>query len=97
MFFFGLFQRDSNSRERIQAATSRIPTPNGYAALAGVPLGSGQSAASRQAVLQQISFLQDVYAGNPAFRSVNNQLVNGVPIEIGDANIPIIDPSLYKT
>ena len=31
------------------------------------------------------------------FRNVTNQLVNGVPIEVGDANIPIIDPSLYKT
>ena len=97
LFFFGLFQRDSIQPGSHPGANITIPTPNGYAALAGVPLGSGQSAASRQAVRQQISFLQDEYANNLVFRNVTNQLVNGVPIEVGDANIPIIDPSLYKT
>jgi hypothetical protein len=98
VFFFGLFQRDSQQpAQRPSGTTVRIPTPAGYAALAGVPLGDGQSSASRQAVLQQISFLQDVYAGNPAFRNVNNQLVNGVSIETGQTNLPIFDPSLYKT
>ena len=98
LFFFGLFQRDSQQpAQRPSGTTVRIPTQAGYAALASVPLGSGQGAASRQAVLQQISFLQDVYAGNPAFRNVNNQLVNGVAIESGQTNLPIFDPSLYKT
>ena len=98
LFFFGLFQRDSQTPStRPSGTTVRIPTPAGYAALSGVPLGSGQSQASRQAVLQQISFLQDVYAGNPAFRNVNTTLVNGVPIETGQTNLPILDPSLYKT
>ena len=97
LFFFGLFQRDSIQPGSHPGANITIPTPNGYAALAGVPLGSGQSAASRQAVRQQISFLQDEYGNNLVFRNVTNQLVNGVPIEVGDANIPIIDPSLYKT
>ena len=97
LFFFGLVQRDSIQPGAHPGANITIPTPNGYAALAGVPLGSAQSAASRQAVLQQISFLPDEYANNLVFRNVTNQLVNGVPIEIGDANVPIIDPSLYKT
>ena len=97
LFFFGLFQRDSIQPGSHPGGNITIPTPNGYAALAGVPLGSAQSAASRQAVLQQISFLPDEYANNLVFRNVTNQLVNGVPIEIGDANVPIIDPSLYKT
>jgi carboxypeptidase family protein len=98
VFFFGLYQRDSQQpAHRPTTTTVRIPTTAGYAALATVPLGDGQPASSRQAVLQQISFLQDVYSGNPAFRNVNNQLVNGVSIETGQTNLPIFDPSLYKT
>ena len=97
VFFFGLFQRDSQQPGQRPSGTIRIPTQAGYAALASAPLGAGQSAASRQAVLQQISFLQDVYAGNPAFRSQNTQLVNGVAIETAQTNVPIVDPSLYKT
>ena len=98
VFFFGLFQRDSQQPSQRPSGTAvRIPTPAGYAALSGVPLGSGQGTASRQAVLQQISFLQDVYSGNPTFRNINNQLVNGVSIETGQTNLPILDPSLYKT
>jgi hypothetical protein len=97
LFFFGLFQRDSIQPGAHPGGNVTIPTPTGYAALAGVPLGSGQSAASRQGVLQQIGFFQDVYANNLTFRNVTTQLVNGVPIETGDTNVPIVDPSLYKT
>ena len=98
LFFFGLFQRDSQRpAQRPSGTTVRIPTQAGYAALVGVPLGAGQGAASRQAVLQQIAFLQDVHAGNPVFRNINTQTVNGVSIETGQTNVPILDPSLYKT
>ena len=31
------------------------------------------------------------------FRNVNNQLVNGVPIETGQTNVSILDPSTYHT
>ena len=97
-FFFGLYQRDSQQPgERPSGTTVRIPTAAGWAALQGVPLGPGQSAASRQAVLQQIGFLQDVLAGNPTFRNVSTTLVNSVPIETGQTNLPLIDPSLYHT
>ena len=41
------------------------------------------------------SFLNDVYAQNPAFRNLNNQLVNGVPIETGQTNVNITQPSTY--
>jgi len=97
LFFFGLYQRDSIQPGSHPGANVTIPTQAGYGALSGVPLGAAQSAASRQAVLQQISFLPDVYANNLVFRNVTNQLVNGVPIEVGDTNVPIIDPSLYYT
>jgi hypothetical protein len=98
LFFFGLYQRDSLTRgQRPSPTTVRIPTQAGFAALQNVPLRDGQSAASRQGVLQRIAYLQDVYAGNPVFRNVNNQTVNGVAIETGQTNVPILDPSMYHT
>ena len=77
------------------AAPVRIPTQSGFSALAGVPLRAGQPASSRQAVLDRLSFLNDVYAQNPAFRNLNTQLVNGVPIETGQTNVNITQPSTY--
>ena len=98
LFFFGLYQRDSQRPATRPSGTSvTIPTQAGFAALQSVPLGGGQSAASRQAVLQQIGFLSEVLAGNPVFRNLNSTLVNGVAIETGQTNLPIIDPSLYHT
>jgi hypothetical protein len=97
-FFFGLYQRDSqHTALRPSGTTVRIPTPAGFAALAGAPLRTGQSAASRQAVLQQIAFLQDVYAGSAVFRNFSPVQVNGVTVETGQTNVAIQDPSLYHT
>jgi hypothetical protein len=98
LFFFGLYQRDSQRRALRPSPTAvTIPTPDGFAALAGVPLGPNQTLASRQAVLRQIEFLRDVYAGTPVFRNVRGVLVNGVPVATGTTNLPISDPSLYHT
>ena len=98
LFFFTLYQRDSQQRaSRPSPTTISIPTPAGFAALSGVPLGANQTAASRQAVLQRLAFLQDVYAKNLTFRNVTSSTVNGVPVEIGTANVTISDPSLYHT
>ena len=85
-FFFALFQRDSNRTGETLGATVRVPTAAGYAALQNVPLRDGQTAASRQAVLQRISFLQGLYSKGPVFRNVANQTVNGVAIETAQAN-----------
>jgi hypothetical protein len=98
LFFFGLYQRDSLTRgQRPSPTTVRIPTQAGFAALQNVPLRDGQSAASRQAVIQKIGFLQDVYSGSPVFRNLRNEIVNGVAIESGQTNVPILDPSMYHT
>lgn len=98
LFFFGLYQRDSQRpAERPSGTTIRIPTESGYAQLLDVPLRPGQSAASRQAVLQRLAFLPEVYAAAPSFRNVSATLVNGVAIETGQTNLPVIDPSLYHT
>jgi phosphohistidine swiveling domain-containing protein len=97
-FFFGLYQRDTQRpADRPSATAVTIPTPTGFAALAAVPLGAGQTAASRQAVLDRISFLQDLYGQNPTFRNLTTTLVNGVGIETGDTNFNIVDPSTYHT
>jgi len=98
LFFFGLYQRDSqNTATRPSPTSVNIPTQAGFAALSGVPLRQGQSAASRQAVLQRLNFLQDVLGANPTFTNLRTTVVNGVPIEIGQTNANIADPSLYHT
>jgi hypothetical protein len=96
-FFFGLYQWDGQRPEGGPGGSVRIPTPAGFAALQNVPLGAGQPASSRQAVLQQIQFLQDIYGQGVTFRSLQNVLVNGVPIETGLTNVNIVDPSTYHT
>jgi hypothetical protein len=98
-FFFGLYQYDAQRPGSRPGPTAvRIPTPEGYAALQNAPLGAGQTAASRQVVLDRIRFLEDAYSQGTSFRNVNSTtLVNGVPILTGDANVTIIDPSTYHT
>jgi hypothetical protein len=99
LFFFGLYQHDMLRPEARPSTlvTPRIPTPAGFAALRNVPLGSGQTPASRQAVLDRIAFLQEMYGQSPVFRNVSTTLVNGVPIETGLTNFNIVDPSTYKS
>ena len=96
-FFFLLYQYDGDDPAASPGTTVRIPTQSGFAALAGVPLRTGQPASSRQAVLDRLSFLNDVYGQNPAFRNLTTTLVNGVPIETGQTNINIVPPSTYHT
>ncbi len=97
-FFFGLYQRDTQRpADRPSATTVTIPTAAGYAALQGAPLGAGQTASSRADVLNRISFLADLYAQNPTFRSVSSTLVNGASIETGQTNFNVVDPSTYHT
>ncbi len=96
-FFFLLYQYDGDDPAASPGTTVRIPTQSGFAALAGVPLRTGQPAASRQAVLDRLSFLNDVYGQNPGFRNLTTTLVNGVPIETGQTNINIVPPSTYHT
>jgi hypothetical protein len=54
MFFFALYQHDlQRPGSHPSTTTIRIPTPAGFAALRNVALGSGQTPASRQAVLDR--------------------------------------------
>ena len=99
-FFFTAFQADLQRSGAALGAAIRIPTQAGFAALSTVPLRPAngavpaQSAASRQAVLNSLSFLNGIYALNPTFTSVNTTaaVVNGVGIQTGLTNIPRVAP-----
>ncbi len=97
-FVFGLFQGDRAFSGASPGGNVRIPTPTGFAALATVPLrpASGsvpaQSAASRQAMLDALGFLNEIYSANPVFRSLSTTTVNGVAIQTGLTNINITQP-----
>lgn len=93
LFFYGLYQGDYGRSSRTLGTTVRVPTAAGFAALSSVPLGAGQSAASRQAVLDRLGFLADVYAQAPAFRSIQSAQVNGVAVETGQVNVARSTPS----
>ena len=93
MFFYGLVQHDRTRSASTLGATVRAPTPAGYDALASVPLGTDQSQASRQAVIDRLGFLRDVYAQGGTFRSIQNTTVNGVPIETGQTNVGRATPN----
>jgi carboxypeptidase family protein len=93
-FIFGLMQGDRNRGANF-GQTITVPTQAGFAALANVPLRSGQSQASRQAVLNSLGFLNDaVYNKNLVLSNVNrNNTVNGVAIETGQVSVPIDQPN----
>ena len=92
-FFFYLFQGDRIRTGAGLGATVRVPTPAGFAALQSVPLGAGQTAASRQAVLARLGFLGGVYGSGAQFRNLTNVTINGVGIQTGQTNVGIIQPS----
>jgi len=96
-FFFYLYQGDRQRTGAALGASVRVPTPTGMAQLANVPLGPGQSAASRTAVLARLGFLNGVYGSGVTFRTLNNQTVNGVNIETGLTNVGISQPANYYT
>jgi hypothetical protein len=96
-FFFGLLEVDLR-REAPKAANATpivIPTAAGFAALSSVPLGTGQTPPSRQAMLSALSFLPEIYPHIANFDNRRTTAVNGVPIEIGNALIPL--PRPYDT
>src|SRR5215203_3092456 len=96
-FFFYLFQGDRQRPGASLGANVRTFTPAGLAALQSVPLGTGQSAASRAAVLDRLSFLNTVYASGAQFRLLTNQFINTVPIQTGLTNVGISQPANYYT
>lgn len=98
-FFYGFVNATRLRQGSSPTGTIRVPTPAGFAALATVPLRTAagnvpaQSMASRQAVLNSLGFLQNLYASNPVFGSLRNDMVNGVAIQTGTTNGVISQPS----
>jgi hypothetical protein len=92
-FFFFLYQGDRTRTGQGLGGTVRVPTPAGFAALAAVPLRSGQSAASRQQMLNSLSFLPGLYSQGLTFRNFTNVTANGVPIETAQVNVGISQPT----
>lgn len=93
-FFFGLaeWNRRREAPDARNATTATIPTPAGYAALAGVPLGPGQSAASRQATLSALTFLPEIHPLVANYDNRRTITINGTPIEVGSMRIPLPNP-----
>ncbi|MGH9660917.1 MAG: carboxypeptidase regulatory-like domain-containing protein, partial [Bryobacteraceae bacterium] len=93
-FFFALIE--TNRRREAPSANNatviNIPTPEGYAALARVPLNTGQTGQSRQAVLGALGFLPEIHSQISQYASVTNVNVNGTPIAVGSARIPLPNP-----
>jgi outer membrane receptor protein involved in Fe transport len=78
------------------ASSITIPTAQGYAALSSLPLHPEQTAASRQAAMQSLAFLPEVHTllgGN--YTQTRNVTINGVPIQVGTARIPLANPNNF--
>jgi len=93
-FFFGLLElnRRREAPSAANATSVNIPTPAGYAALSTVPLGSGQTAASRQAALTALGFLPEIHAQVTNYDNLRTTLINGTPIQVGTVIIPLPGP-----
>jgi len=98
VFYFGSIQADRTRTGATPGPNVRIPTPTGFAALSNVPLrpASGntpaQTQASRQAVLNALSFLNNIYGQNPTFSNLRDDTINGVAIQTAVTNLPIVQP-----
>lgn len=103
-FFFFLFQGDRTRTGQGlgNAVTLPVPGAEGFDRLSTVPLRAGQSAASRQSMLDALSFLPSIYGQNPVFRNpcrfasegTTNRCptANGVEIRTATTNLGISQP-----
>jgi hypothetical protein len=94
-FFFGIVQWNLQRQAALTLNGVTIPTPAGYASLLNAPLRPAvgavpaQSEASRQEILNKLSFLPDFYPEVRNFSLISNTSVNGTPVELGQF-IPLI-------
>jgi hypothetical protein len=97
-FFYGMVQGNlqRGAPGATNSQTANVPTPNGYAALQTVPLRSGQSASSRQGILDALSFLPEIHSQVRSYENVRTgadaPMVNGVPIEVGTIRVLVAQP-----
>jgi len=97
LFFFANAETDRRAEAPSagNATSATIPTAAGYALLSSIPLGAGETAAARAASLNALSFLPNVYAGNPGFFNLRNITVNGVSVPFGSVAIPLANPFVF--
>ena len=93
-FFYGLFQ-NTRLRRDVLGATTRVITPkSGFAALQNVPLGAGQTAASRPGGARPARVPPGrIRAGRRVSGTSRTSPVNGVPIETGQVNVSRVGPA----
>lgn len=95
-FFFGLLEanRRREAPDARNAQPAIIPTPDGFDALSSIPLATDQSQQSRQAVLDALSLLPDVYKdiGTITIEKVPPQTINDRSIDMGSILIPLSRP-----
>ncbi|MBI1790537.1 MAG: TonB-dependent receptor, partial [Acidobacteria bacterium] len=94
-FFFALFENDTRrpGPSTRDATDVSIPTPEGFGTLSRVPLASGQTMESRQAMLDALGFLREVYPRIKSYGRIASQNLNGTPIPVGTARVPIVNTS----
>lgn len=93
-FFFALIEanRRREAPDGRNASTATVPTAEGYALLQSVPLGPGQTTQSRQAALNGIKFLENIYPQVARYDNPRTVAVNGVNIPVGQIRIPLANP-----
>jgi hypothetical protein len=95
-FFYALVEADRRREapNADNASSITVPTAAGYALLESLPLGPDQTTQSRQAALNALKFLPDIYP-QLHFSSFQNTTVNGVQIPTGTGRIPLPNPFNY--
>jgi hypothetical protein len=95
-FFFGIVQWNLQRQVALPLnSVTTIPTPAGYQALLGAQLRPAQGAvpaqstASRQEILNRLSFLPDFYPEIAGFSGTSSTTVNSTPVELGTF-VPVI-------
>jgi len=93
-FFFGIVQWNLQRQAALTLSSVTIPTPDGYQALLGAPLRPAaavpeQSVASRQEILNKLSFLPDFYNELSGFSSYSSTTVNSTLVPLGSF-VPLI-------
>lgn len=96
-FFYALVEtnRFRQAPDSRNASPVVIPTATGYSALSQIPLGPDQSAQSRQAALKALNFFPGLYSSGLQFANLSTQTVDGVPVQVGTATIPLANPFDY--
>lgn len=88
-FFFGAFQGNLQRQAARTISPVVIPTAAGYEALKNVPLRTGQSAASRQAVLDALAVFPGLYPAVRRLENISNLTIDPQDTSLAPVNIEI--------